>query len=215
MPFVPPFLCRLVGIKAGTGTKMSIQSVRSARRGHHAIGDECILHNVFSFDRPDAKIIVGQRSFIGKSHLVAAERIEVGDDVIISWGTTIVDHNSHATGWPDRKADVADWHQGKKDWSNITIAPVKIEDNVYWLQRHHSEGRYDRQGIGRWRRIRGNKRRGTLHYGRRQSCKGNRREIYQRVEHRAPAIYDIVRTAVFGANLRNSVRSLYFTHPFD
>ncbi|TIO04323.1 acyltransferase [Mesorhizobium sp.] len=131
MPFVPPFLCRLLGIKAGTGTKMSIQSVRSARRGHHAIGDECILHNVFSFDRPDAKIIVGQRSFIGKSHLVAAERIEVGDDVIISWGTTIVDHNSHATGWPDRNADVADWHQGKKDWSNITIAPVKIEDNVF------------------------------------------------------------------------------------
>ncbi|TIP22985.1 MAG: acyltransferase [Mesorhizobium sp.] len=131
MPFVPPLLCRLFGISAGAGTKMSIQSFRTARRGDHSISDECVLHCAFSFDRSDAKIIVGQRSYIGKSHLVAAERIEIGDDVIISWGTTIVDHNSHATGWQNRKADVADWHQGKKDWSNITIAPVKIEDNVF------------------------------------------------------------------------------------
>ncbi|MET3577672.1 acetyltransferase-like isoleucine patch superfamily enzyme [Mesorhizobium robiniae] len=131
MPFVPPFLCRLVGINAGAGTKMSIQSVRTARRGHHSIGDKCRLHCAFSFDRSEAKITVGQRSYIGKSHLVSAERIEIGNDVIISWGTTIVDHNSHATGWQDREADVTDWHQGKKDWSNITIAPVKIEDSVF------------------------------------------------------------------------------------
>lgn len=131
MPFVPPFLYRLFGINAGAGTKMSIQSVRTARRGHHSIGDDCILHCVFSFDRPDANIIVGQRCYIGKSHMVAAERIQIGNDVIMSWGTTVVDHNSHATGWQDRKADVADWHQGKKDWSNITIAPVRIEDSVF------------------------------------------------------------------------------------
>ncbi|RVB77614.1 MULTISPECIES: acyltransferase [unclassified Mesorhizobium] len=131
MPFVPRFVYRLAGINAGAGAKMSIQSIRTARRGHHAIGEECILHCAFSFDRPDAKITVGQRSYIGKSHLVAAERIEIGNDVIISWGTTVVDHNSHATRWQNRKADVADWHQGKKDWSNITIAPVRIEDNVF------------------------------------------------------------------------------------
>lgn len=131
MPFVPSFIYRLLGVKAGAGTKMSIQSVRTARRGHHSIGDECILHCAFSFDRPGAKIIVGQRTFIGKSHLVAAERIEIGNDVIISWGTTVVDHNSHATEWQKREADVAEWHQGKKNWSNIKMAPVKIDDHAF------------------------------------------------------------------------------------
>lgn len=131
MPFVPSFLYRLAGINSGRATKLSLRSVRSLRRGKHAIGEECIINGVFSFDRADAKITVGKRSYIGKSHLVAAERIEIGDDVIISWGTTVVDHNSHATGWQDRKEDIADWHQRKKDWSKITIAPVKIEDSVF------------------------------------------------------------------------------------
>ncbi|MER9433000.1 acyltransferase [Mesorhizobium sp. M0408] len=131
MPFVPKIVQNLAGVRAGMGSKMNLQSVRSAKRGHHTIGEGNILHCIFSFDRPDAQIIIGDRCFIGKSHLVAAERIEIGDDVIISWGVTVVDHNSHALGWEERKADVADWHQGKKDWSNITIAPVKIEDSVF------------------------------------------------------------------------------------
>ncbi|UVC18442.1 acyltransferase [Mesorhizobium onobrychidis] len=131
MPFVPPFLLRLAGVSAGAGTKMNTQSVRTARRGRHAIGEDGIINCYFSFDRPEAQITIGRRCYIGNSHLVAAERIEIGDDVIISWGTTVVDHNSHATGWQNRKADVADWHRGKKDWSNITIAPVRIENNVF------------------------------------------------------------------------------------
>lgn len=131
MPFVPPMLFRLLGINAGASTKMSIQSVRTARRGHHLIGDDCILNCTFSFDRPEALISVGQRTFIGKSHLVAAERITIGNDVMISWGTTIVDHNSHSMDWKQRANDVADWHQGKKDWAGIGIAPVTIEDNAF------------------------------------------------------------------------------------
>ncbi|MER8508604.1 acyltransferase [Mesorhizobium sp. M0199] len=131
MPFVPPFLQRLAGIQAGAGTKMDLRSVRTARRGRHSIGERCILSSYFSFDRPDAQIVIGNGTYIGKSHLVAADRIEIGNDVIISWGTTIVDHNSYATAWRNRTTDVADWHQGKKDWTNITMAPVKIEDNVF------------------------------------------------------------------------------------
>jgi hypothetical protein len=42
-----------------------------------------------------------------------------------------VDHNSHATDWTSRKNDVVAWGQGKKDWSGVTIKPVKISDRVW------------------------------------------------------------------------------------
>ncbi|MER8394088.1 acyltransferase [Mesorhizobium sp. M1340] len=131
MPFVPSFLLPLAGIKAGIGTKMSFRSVRTARKGHHVIGGGSNLNCYFSYDRPEAEIAIGDRSYIGKSHLVAASRITIGNDVMISWGTTIVDHNSHSLDWEERARDVAAWNHGEKDWTGIDIAPVTIEDNVF------------------------------------------------------------------------------------
>src|SRR5919202_5777920 len=46
------------------------------------------------FDRENARISIGKKSFINGS-IIAAKSIEIGDDVMISWGVTIVDHNSH------------------------------------------------------------------------------------------------------------------------
>ncbi|MER8484994.1 acyltransferase [Mesorhizobium sp. M1322] len=131
MPFVPPFLQRLAGVNVGAGTKMAIQSVRTARRGHHSIGEDGIINCYFSFDRPEAQITIGRDCFIGKSHLVAATGITIGNDVVISWDVTIVDHNSHSLDWKQRAKDVADWRQGKKDWTDIGVAPVTIDDNAW------------------------------------------------------------------------------------
>lgn len=132
MPYVPRFLYRLLGINAGAGTKMSVRSVLSARRGKHSIGRDCNINCTFSFDRPEAMITFGDRCYIGKSHLVAAEDISIGDDVTISWGVTIVDHNSHAIDWELRKNDIINWNDGKKDWAGIGIAPVRI-GNKAWI----------------------------------------------------------------------------------
>lgn len=131
MPFVPSLLQRIVGIKAGAGTKMSLRSIRTARNGRHIIGEDSNLSCYFSYDRPEAQITIGDRSYVGKSHLVAADRITIGNDVMISWGVTIVDHNSHSLDWEQRARDVAAWNHGKKDWTGIGIAPVTIEDHVF------------------------------------------------------------------------------------
>lgn len=56
----------------------------------------------------------------------------MGDDVVISWGVTIVDHNSHSLSWPERANDVLDWGRGTKDWQNVKIAQVQI-DNKVWI----------------------------------------------------------------------------------
>jgi galactoside O-acetyltransferase len=105
--------------------------MKDARGRKVSIGSDCILHCAFSFDRRDAEITIGDRCFIGKSHLVAAEKISIGDDVVISWGVTIDDHNSHSMDWSVRRHDIENWHKGIKDWTDIVIAPVTIGSRVW------------------------------------------------------------------------------------
>lgn len=97
------------------------------------IGNSSIIEGSILFDRNNAAVSIGDRTFIGgQSLIVCAEKIEIGNDVLISWGCTIVDHNSHAVAWDARKNDVIAWSQGKKDWSEVKISPVRINDRA-WL----------------------------------------------------------------------------------
>jgi acetyltransferase-like isoleucine patch superfamily enzyme len=82
------------------------------------------------FDRENACILIGKRSFINGS-IIVAKSVEIGDDVMISWGVTIVDHNSHSISFSKRSEDVVNWRVGKKDWSHVKIAPVKISNKVW------------------------------------------------------------------------------------
>ncbi len=83
------------------------------------------------FDRSDAGLSIGDRTFVGNSTIVIARRIEIGDDVLIAWGCTIVDHDSHAVRFSDRKDDASNWYHGRKDWSRIDIKPVTIGDKAW------------------------------------------------------------------------------------
>ena len=83
------------------------------------------------FDRSNAALSVGDRTFIGSSTIVIASRVDVGDDVLIAWGCTIVDHDSHAIRFSQRKRDATEWYAGRKDWSHVEIKPVTIGDKVW------------------------------------------------------------------------------------
>lgn len=62
---------------------------------------------------------------------MSAESVTIEDDVVISWGVTIVDHNSHALEWEKRAQDVADWHRGRKNWADVVIAPVILKKRCW------------------------------------------------------------------------------------
>lgn len=96
------------------------------------IGEGCIVEGSLVSERAGACIFVGRNTFIGSSVIASAGRIEVGDDVLISWGCNIVDHNSHAIRWSQRQNDVKDWYQGKKDWTHVDVKSVKI-GNKSWV----------------------------------------------------------------------------------
>lgn len=114
----------------GKNSKIAYWRLRG-RGGRMVIGNDCILNCSVDFDHAGGMVTIGDRCFIGASHLVCHTGIEIGNDVIISWGVTIVDHNSHALTWEGRKNDVALWKNGQKDWSDVKIAPVRIDDKVW------------------------------------------------------------------------------------
>jgi acetyltransferase-like isoleucine patch superfamily enzyme len=94
------------------------------------VNEQSQVEGSIIFDKDNASISIGKKVFMNGS-LIAAQKIEIGDDVLISWGVTIVDHNSHAISFSDRSEDVVNWRLGKKDWTNVKIAPIKISDKVW------------------------------------------------------------------------------------
>jgi acetyltransferase-like isoleucine patch superfamily enzyme len=95
------------------------------------VGEGTIFQGRIVADREDATVRIGSHTFVGASTLVCAASIEIGDDVLVSWGCTIVDHHSHSPAWSERSADVRQWYLGRKDWTHVKIAPVRIGDRAW------------------------------------------------------------------------------------
>lgn len=94
-------------------------------------GDHCIFEGRIFCDHAGAKVRIGDRSFVGDSLIVSAKEVSIGNDVLISWGVTIVDHDSHAQDFDHRRDDVMAWYYGRKDWSHVAVAPVTVCDKVW------------------------------------------------------------------------------------
>lgn len=109
-----------------------------------SVGKECVLGCNVYLERTEGTVTIGDRTHIGPgSTLVCATGITIGNDVLISWGVTIVDHDSHSLSWEKRALDAQRWREGlqagsfalaaaSKDWTVVPAAPVFIGDKA-WL----------------------------------------------------------------------------------
>lgn len=95
------------------------------------IGTQSNVHAKIVFERPGAVVSIGERTFIGDAIMSIANRLEIGNDVLISWGVSIVDHNSHSLRFEDRWHDVTMWSKGQKKWEHIKMAPVRLCDKSW------------------------------------------------------------------------------------
>jgi acetyltransferase-like isoleucine patch superfamily enzyme len=95
------------------------------------IGAGSIVEGIIISERSGAAILIGEHTFVASSSFMAAERIEIGNDVLIASGCTIVDHNAHSIFFEKRRNDVREWYYGRKDWSVVTIKPVRIKDGAW------------------------------------------------------------------------------------
>jgi acetyltransferase-like isoleucine patch superfamily enzyme len=120
-------------VKIDATAKVNFRGVKFRSGCSLEIGAGSIVEANLITEIEGASIVIGQNTFISGSSLIdSAARIEVGDDVLISWGCTVSDHNSHAIRWAQRKDDVKDWYKGKKDWTHVKISPVRI-GNKSWV----------------------------------------------------------------------------------
>jgi len=106
------------------------------------IGEGSHVFSTFALLRPEARIKVGKRSQLGNSHFICADSIEVGDDVLMAWGVTVMDNDSHALVWEHRKNDVTQCYRDylvdssnfirTKNWEHVAMRPIVI-GNKSWI----------------------------------------------------------------------------------
>jgi len=119
------------GVSIAPDSKVFFERIAYQPGSYLRIGKGSIVEANIIYDRPGATITVGNNTYIGVSKLCSAERIEFGNDILMAWGGTIVDHDSHPIAWSQRSNDVRAWFRGEKDWTNVTRRPVRILDKAW------------------------------------------------------------------------------------
>lgn len=118
------------GLRLGENSYVELRKLYLRRGCALTIGENSWVLDACIGDRENSRINVGSRCYIA-SALNCAESIKIGDDVLISSGGNISDHDSHSLRFADRRGDVVDHIAGHKDWSRVNIAPVSIERRAW------------------------------------------------------------------------------------
>ncbi len=119
---------------------LSIQFRDETGNSKMIIGSNSAVQGYFIFESNSGAISVGNRSFIGGGMFICIDGIEIGDDVLISWGCTFLDNNSHSLKASERQHDVQIYidsitkikNAKSKDWSKVSKAPIIIK-NKAWI----------------------------------------------------------------------------------
>lgn len=122
---------RRTAVDIGSNTRAALWRV-SGQSGVLSIGSQSLVSAHVVFEKPAAVLSVGDRTFIGgKSLFSICESLTIGSDVMISWGCTIADHDSHSLDFRHRADDVVNWLGGHKDWTHVAKAPVVVGNKVW------------------------------------------------------------------------------------
>jgi acetyltransferase-like isoleucine patch superfamily enzyme len=115
----------------GKSSSIYLWRVRPNEKNTLCVGKDSSVQTRIFFGRPFAKLFVGNKTFIGNGVISVAERVDIGNEVLVSWGVTILDHQSHSLKFSERADDVKLFLRGEKDWSHVPISPVTIEDKAW------------------------------------------------------------------------------------
>lgn len=121
-----------------SGLNISVRNPLEGKK-YIEIGENSQISGSFIFEIEQGKITIGSRTFIGGGMFICIDEIQIGNDVMFSWGCTVADNNSHSHIWSERKNDVLDWKKGLdenkigvyKDWSNVKKGKVTIKDKAW------------------------------------------------------------------------------------
>lgn len=104
------------------------------------IGNDCILKNEIIFEGHQGHVVIGNKTFINKdTKIMSVNNITIGNNVTISFGVMIYDHDSHSLDYRDRQNDILKILETQnlnndienKNWGCVKSAPIVIGDNVW------------------------------------------------------------------------------------
>lgn len=105
------------------------------------IGDRSVIGCNFIFESKEGKINIGNDTYIGGgTNIISKSNVNIGNNVVISWGCYIYDHDSHSLDYRDRIEDIVQFRNDylisgngalNKDWSTVKSLPILIKDNVW------------------------------------------------------------------------------------
>jgi acetyltransferase-like isoleucine patch superfamily enzyme len=118
------------------GTNTDIQGPVEMREGtgHIAVGDNCLIQGHLVAETARSRIVIGNNVFIGGgSTLDCVDQIEIGNDVLISYGCLVLDSDGHSTDFESRRHELPRLRDsGGRNWAAAPTRPVKI-GNGAWL----------------------------------------------------------------------------------
>jgi len=129
-----------------TGNSILLDSFNIAGRiesGHTYLktGNDCMLGAVFEFVSPYSRVTIGERVYIGGgTRVICSQEVVFGNDILVAWGCTFIDHDSYPEDAETRKAVISDkmkkFRQGVPDWDmpeggTIFSGRITIGDNAW------------------------------------------------------------------------------------
>ena len=131
-------------VEIGIGTNINLRNIvmrcTNSSKIFLTVGSDCVIESSFVFENNSGHIEIGDRTFIsGGTTLISIDKIIIGNDVLISWGCTIMDNNAHSLHWDKRKNDILDWKKGieekkigkYKNWTFVAHSPIIIKEKVW------------------------------------------------------------------------------------
>lgn len=125
-------LSAMPSVKIGSKSKIAYRNIVLKNDIKLSIGSESMIEGRLCFDKDSSEIRIGNRTFIGgNSTLIASQKIEIGNNVLVAWGCTFMDHNAHSLNWNERKDDVLNWFTKTPVWKNVISKPIVIKDHAW------------------------------------------------------------------------------------
>ncbi len=119
---------------ASIGENTDVRGVIEKRAPHSTItiGAGCLIEGLLVTETEQSKIHIENNVYIGgKTTLDCVVSITVESDVLISYECILSDSNNHSLNYNIRKRDLADWREGKHDWSTTKSAPIKVSRGAW------------------------------------------------------------------------------------
>lgn len=116
-------------------------SIYNPKQNKVIVGEDCLLAATVIFEGTGCEVVIGNRVYIGSSKIICRNRIVFEDNILISWGVTFYDHNSHSLDYLDRRRDITNVIEGyknekgdylkNKDWSTVKSAQIIIKSDSW------------------------------------------------------------------------------------